>query len=394
MKEILQKRPFSRPLFFWVVGCFLQMAWPDIPWGFGLALLACVWLLFSGIMVGDDTVSYAGRGSWGLLFSLLLMALAAFVTASSARVPPREMPFRSQAVELRDHLLTRIEQLELTEEEKSVLSALTLGYRQRMSRETRKHFAVSGVSHVLAVSGFHVGVVCGFLAFATRRFYRWRIARCLLQILLLVGYVWLTGLSVSAMRAGLMLSLYLIGRAMLREVDPFNIWAASAFCMLVCNPYNLLDIGFQLSYVAVFFILLFHRRLSRLLKIYNPLVGYCWELLVLTCVAQVGTAGLCLYHFGYVSWLFLLTNIPVALFAWLLIPLGLLWVVWPFPEESVGLQRVVEWLTHGLVEWVTRFSQMPGTDWECPFGVGLLAIYYLGLLGGWFLLRKRESLFQ
>ena len=60
-------------------------------------------------------------------------------------------------------LVNTFDRLRLSDEEKSILATLTLGYKKAMSRETKRRFSLAGVSHILAVSGFHVAVICGFL---------------------------------------------------------------------------------------------------------------------------------------------------------------------------------------------------------------------------------------
>ena len=111
----------------------------------------------------------------------------------------------------------------------------------------RQQFAAAGVAHVLAVSGFHVAIVCGALSFVTfflrhRVWGRW--IRYLLLLVGLWGFANLTGLSPSAVRAALMLTFYLTGKHFGLQVDSYNTLVAAAFCMLVYRPAFLFDVCF------------------------------------------------------------------------------------------------------------------------------------------------------
>lgn len=376
------KRSFVRPLLFWIVGISLQLSCPTIPWALLLSGLVLLWLIGNACGQSEE-FQEGGLFSWGCLFALLFIASAAFVTTVSARYQPDvsrqtllDHPFRS-------HLLARADQLQLTEEERSVLLAMTLGERRQMPAETRRSFALSGVSHVLAVSGFHVALICGLMMGCMHRFYQWRWRWLTLFILLasLWGYVLLTGLSPSAVRAGVMLSFVLCTRYLWPGYDSFNSLAATAFCMLAFNPYYLLDIGFQLSFVAVLFICWLQPLFRYWLPIRSRFLSYPCNTLCIALAAQLGTAGLTLYHFGRFSWLFLFTNLPVTCFSLLLIPAGLVWFLWPTTWwGSDLLQAGVELLTRSMCTCVTRFSQVPGADWEVSFGSVALVCYYVGAL--------------
>lgn len=98
-----------------------------------------------------------------------------------------------------------------------------------------------------------------------------------------------------------MLSLYLTGRALRRVTDGYNTLAAAAFCMLAYNPYYLFDVGFQLSYLAVFFILFLVPRFKEWIVVRNPLLAMPWEWITVSIAAQIGTALLCFYYFGQFS---------------------------------------------------------------------------------------------
>ncbi len=391
IKEI-QKRPFARPLAVWITGILLQSF---LNCGFASLLFIVIPLsviVLSCLVPGREElrVSYESRWVWGALFLLVLLSFSMQRTAY--RQARADKPGCSLLTELaqkeQERLLQPFERLNLSKEEKSVLATITLGYRAGMDREVRKRFSATGVAHLLAVSGFHVAIVCGFLSLLLsflpkNGFCKW--VKYLLLLVLLWTFVAITGLAPSAIRAGLMLTFYLTGRTIRRKSDGYNTLAASAFCMLVFNPLYLFDIGFQLSYLAVLSILYLQPRLQNLVPVRNPLLAVTWGWLTLTLAAQAGTALLCVYYFRQFSLVFLCTNLPLTLLATLLIPAGLLWILLPagFPGYE-QLQLLVEKMTHSLLWIVDSFSRVTGADWHLRtnlfstvLGYGVIILFLL-----------------
>lgn len=368
----LRKRPFTRPLFIWITGILLQAVFDCRLLSLFLILLPLSIILFSYLAVEREKQDccYESRWVWGAVFLLLLLSLSIQRTAYWQQ--KGERPAFTTISELagrgQEYLLQPFEKLHLSNEEKSVLATITLGYRQGMDKSLRRNFSVTGVAHLLAVSGFHVAIVCGFLSlafsfFPNNGFYRW--LRYLLTIGLLWCFVLLTGFAASAIRAGLMLTLYLTGRVLCRKTDSYNTLAASAFCMLAFDPFYLFDIGFQLSYLAVLSILYLQPRLQQLIEVKNPLLSAPWSWLTISVSAQAGTTLLCLYYFRQFSLVFLFTNLPLTFLATFLIPAGLLWILLPsgFPGYE-WLQWLVERLTHAMLQIVDLFSRVPGAAYS------------------------------
>jgi competence protein ComEC len=130
--------------------------------------------------------------------------------------------------------------------------------------------------------------------------------------------------------------------------------------MLLCKPVWLFDVGFQLSYLAVFFILFLVPRFKEWIVVRNPLLAMPWEWITVSIAAQIGTALLCFYYFGQFSTVFLFTNLPVTLLAMFLIPFAFLWLGYPVDFYGYDwIQKIVEGLVHGMVRVVDVFSVMP-----------------------------------
>ena len=348
-------------------------------------MLPVIILTTAGLVLrGQEHFCYETRWLWGVVFLSLLLFLSIQKTAYSQFEALSEHPASLLSAGRRTATIIGADRkLNLTDEEKSVLATITVGYR-KLSREVRNRFSATGVAHILAVSGFHVAIVCGFLSFLFSFLPRNGCCRWIRYISLLVllwGFAAITGLAVSSVRAALMLTMYLTGGVLDRRAERYNILAASAFCMLVYEPLYLFDIGFQLSYLAVLSILYFQPRLQALIKVHNPFLRTPWGWVTVTLSAQAGTTFLCLYYFGQFSTVFLLTNLPLTFLATLLIPASLVYMFLPEWIPGYGwLQVGVEWLAHDLLWVVDAFSQVPGAVFSFRFDFPAMLVAYGMLL--------------
>ena len=174
---------------------------------------------------------------------------------------------------------------------------------------------MSGASHVLALSGLHIG----FLYMLLLLLLKWlpgnvwgvRLFRAIVIITALWGFAFITGLSPSVVRSVIMFSLLALSVLSGRTGISLNTLALTAFIMLAVHPFWLFDVGFQLSFSAVTAILLIYPRLFRLLPIGNGVLKKVWALMCVSLAAQIGTAPLVLLYFSRFSTHFLLTNLLV-----------------------------------------------------------------------------------
>jgi competence protein ComEC len=389
MDEI-QKRPFARPLFWWITGILLQTCFPLQLWSVWFMLPAAALLVVILIITKQGaSLSYDARWVWGAIIACVLVFLAIQTTSfTEQRLSNPSEPgwLLEHARVAQAYLVEKLDLLDLPDSGKAILATLTLNYREHMSWEIRVQFSSIGVAHLLSVSGFHVAIVCNFLStlfswFPKQKFFHW--LKYVLIVSLLWTFAYVAGLSIPTVRAALMISIYLTGGVLGRRHDRYNTLAAAAFCMLVYNPYYLFEIGFQLSFTAVFFILYLQPRLSRRIEVRNPLLAKPWDLMNVSLAAQIGTAFLCCYYFRTCSTVFLFTNLFLSLLAIVLIPAVLMLMLLPawMPGYEI-LQWIVETLTNHLMWFVARFSQVPGAAMSIPFDfVTMLSSY--GILGFW-----------
>lgn len=193
-----------------------------------------------------------------------------------------------------------------------VAEALLLGYRLDISEDTWKDYSNTGIVHIIAISGMHMAMVYGSI--------RWLLLwiplfkkRKKLALILAISAMWcfalLTGLPASVGRAAVMFSFIAWGEMQNQQVKVLNMLAASAFCMLCINPQLLLDVGFQLSYLAVMSLVFFYGPIYKMFFVDNRMVDWVWRLVAATMAAQILTFPLCIYYFHQFPILFLVSNL-------------------------------------------------------------------------------------
>ena len=224
---------------------------------------------------------------------------------------------------------------------KAVLHALLLGDRSKIDDDTRDRFARSGLLHLLAVSGLHVllvGMVIYELlrSFLLRMRMKWKaveLCRAILTTAVLLFYMILVGSRSSVNRAVLMTILFMIANVLQRKSNPLNTIGVAAFLLLVYQPSQLFDVGFQLSFAAVSAII----TLNPIISIYTQFISinsFIYKNLIsiinLSLCATIGTMPVLLYHFGSVSFAGLFFNIPAIPLTFLTLAAGLIMLIFSF----------------------------------------------------------------
>lgn len=198
----------------------------------------------------------------------------------------------------------------------AVTSALTIGDRSDITPALEAVYSATGASHVLSLSGLHIGILAGIFFLLFRPLLRIRhgklITSCII-VLILWGFAFISGLSSPVIRSVIMFSLYIISTLVSKDRFPgeYSVTLA-AFLMLLYNPLYLFDISFQLSFTAVYSILLFYPLFARIWQPEWKLCRYVWNVIALSLAAQIGTFPLILFYFGAFPTYFLLANLAVA----------------------------------------------------------------------------------
>lgn len=220
------------------------------------------------------------------------------------------------ALRLRKHLVNSFKQQMVDTSAIAIASTMILGYKADLSEDVLQAYTNTGTLHVLSVSGAHVAIVFWLLNWGLlflNRFRYGKITRALLIIALIWGYALLTGFSPAVNRAALMISLIIIGSNFYRHVNSLNLLAASAFALLLYDPYYLTDVGFQLSYLAIGGLIVFQPILYKSIEVQNKWLDKLWSLVSVSIAAQLITFPLSVYYFHQFPVYFLLSNLFILL---------------------------------------------------------------------------------
>lgn len=271
---------------------------------------------------------------------------------------------KRMALNVRKKLLKIYSDNNISGQELAVLSSLTLGYTDDIDEETQQAFAASGALHVLSVSGLHVGIVVialSWLLFFLDKGQRNKIIKTLLLILFIWAYALVTGLSAAVLRAAVMFSVIILGKAFLRQTNIFNAIAVSAVILLLFNPYLIMEVGFQLSYLALAGIVAIHPWLYRQLYVKNWLLDKIWELTSVSIAAQLATFPLGLLYFQQFPNGFIISNLIIIPVSNLIIfgGLGMLFVNLFSSVATAWVAVPVKWITLLLNQIVLGIEKVP-----------------------------------
>ncbi len=276
---------------------------------------------------------------------------------------PVENPLRKWAFDLRNRLLDIFRQQKITGKEFAVAAALLLGYTNAIDPELRRDYSATGAMHILSVSGMHVGIIYLFLDFLLgfigkkRKF---RIIKMLILIIFIWFYAVLTGMSPSVIRSAAMLSLIIIGRSLDRSPDMFNILSASLIMILAADPFLVMDIGFQLSYIAVIGIVTLYRPIYEFYSARFWLAEKIWSIVACSLAATLATLPLTLMAFHQFPNYFIVTNIIVVPLSSLIIYAGIFALVFsPFHGLSMLLGAIFSWLVWLMNTLIHLIESLP-----------------------------------
>lgn len=325
-----------------------------------------------------------------------------FVKTNEYKKLPKQQTsfFRKTMYHARSYILQTIRQYVRGDMEQSIAEALLIGYRDDLDRDLVQAYSNTGVVHIIAVSGMHLGLIYGLLMFLFKKFNRNRrmkLMRAVLLIVLLWLFSLLTGASASVLRAVLMFTVIVGAEVLDRKGNIYNSMAASAVVLLLFNPFLLWDVGFQLSYAAVLSIVLFMKPIYNWFAIQNKSLDWLWKLNALTLSAQILTLPLCMYHFHQAPTLFLITNlIAVPLSSLVLYGLILLMLVSPITvlANATGwLITKMLWCMNQFILWVDhfRFAVVDGIQ-HAP--IQTILLYAIIAAAGIWLIEKNKIAFR
>ena len=242
-----------------------------------------------------------------------------------------------------------------------LIRAMILGRRDDLQSELVDDFVSSGTVHVLSVSGLHVGIffaIVGWLFGWLRRFRGGRLIYFLVLSVLLLFYGLITGMPACVQRAIIMCLTWAFAEVLLKQNEPVNTLAYSAFLIILLDPYAFMEVGFQLSYLAVLGIVLFYKPIERWFHFKNRAANYIWQVSAVSLAAQLTTFPVSIYYFHQFPVYFLLVNPVVIALTTLLLPVTMLLIVMtliPYPLLVDTAAQVVE----GIADLVNYSVSLP-----------------------------------
>ena len=295
----------------------------------------------------------------------------------------------------RNKIIQNLEKNGFKKEELAVISALILGQQQDISPEVLRDYQYAGAVHILSVSGLHVGFILLFITFLLKPLPKNKYGNMIRLTVILVS-LWLfalvAGLAPSVVRSAAMFSFVAIGMFLNRETNIFHTLLVSLFLILLVAPLFLFDIGFQLSYIALFFILWLQPMLKSLWEPKNKIVTYFWDIITVSFAAQIGAMPLSIYYFHQFPGLFFVTNLVLIPCLSVIMAIGvLLMLLAYFDFVPVFLSKIVEWsitVTNAYIKWIASIESFVIKD--IPLSISLLIASYL-LVFSWIIWFKKPN---
>ncbi len=280
------------------------------------------------------------------------------------------------------------------EEELAVISALLLGQRQGISKELLEDYTRAGAMHILAVSGLHIGIILLILSAIFKPIERLKngvFLKTILVVCLLWAFALVAGLSASVVRAVTMFTAVAIGMSFgIKKVITHSL-ITSLFVLLLCKPMFLFEVGFQLSYLAVFSIVWIQPKLYSLWKPKWYLEKKFWQLSTVSIAAQLGVFPISLFYFHQFPWLFMLSNLVIVTCIGAIlsggifvISLSLLKILPTFLADIYGF---VIFLMNSFVGWISKQEAFLVKDFSLS-ALMMLSVYLCLLFGVIFFSKK------
>ena len=220
-----------------------------------------------------------------------------------------------------------LQQYDFSEDELAIMNALLLGQRQDISKELTANYSKAGAIHILAVSGLHVGIILWMLSFVLKpleRYKKGKVIKLVLVVLFLWFFAVLAGMSASVTRAVTMFSAIAIGQFFNKRNAIEQSLIFSMFLLLLLKPLFLFDVGFQLSYLAVFGIIWVQPVFYQLWKPKYYIIDKGWQLITVSTAAQLGVLPISLFYFHQFPGLFFLSNLLIIPFLGVILGAGII----------------------------------------------------------------------
>ncbi len=275
---------------------------------------------------------------------------------------------RKISISTQQHLSKILENSGLSGDEYSVAAAILLGNDDTMEPDLKSEYSNAGVSHILCVSGMHVGIIFMILNYLLIPFdwiKRMKYVKPILLFLAIWSYANITGLSPSVVRSATMFSFVLLGTLFARKTNIYQSLYASLFIILLAEPLLIFDLGFQLSYLAVFGIVIFQKPIASMYTPKTKIGNYFWSLTSVSLAAQLSTFPISIFYFHQFPNYFLLANLTVIFLSFCVMLAGTTVIGVSFiPLISQKVSLILEFLIRTMNQVIHFIQMLPGAITE------------------------------
>ncbi|MGZ8557318.1 MAG: ComEC/Rec2 family competence protein [Chitinophagaceae bacterium] len=285
------------------------------------------------------------------------------------------------------------------DKESGLAEALLIGYKDDLDKTLVQSYTNTGVIHIIAISGLHLGLIYWLLVQLLKPMRKNKYAKWLRPLIIICG-LWLfsllAGAQPSILRSAVMFTGIVLGESLTKKTSLYNNLALSAFLLLCYNPFWLWDAGFQLSYSAVLSIVIFFRPVYNLVYVKNKLLDFFWKLNAVTIAAQILTLPVSIYHFHQFPVHFLLTNfVAVPLSSLILLGEIFLCVISFIPAAALLSGKMLTWLIWLMNSYIEKIEALPFSLWDglqISMAQVVFLLLFIASLGYWLLEKSKAGL--
>jgi len=268
----------------------------------------------------------------------------------------------------------------------NVIRAMLIGDKSGFDQELKVSYSKAGILHILAISGLHIGIIYSILVnlFGFLDKLKLTLLRLIIVSFILLGFAFITGFTPSVVRAVIMMVIYSLVSVVNRKSHPLNSLGIAALILLVIDPSNLYNLGFQLSFAAVFGILVIYPIISDIFHPANRILDLLWKLTCVSASAQIATLPISLYYFHQFPNYFLIYNLIAIPGAYLILVGGLIFILlylikFPLIEE---FNKILELIVYYFNELIMTINSLPGNQIKGIYfhEIYVFSIYIIGIL--------------
>jgi competence protein ComEC len=263
---------------------------------------------------------------------------------------------------LRTRIIRNLEKNNFNKTELNVAIALIMGQQQDISPEIIRDYQYAGAVHILSVSGLHIGFILIFVTFILKPIpntKRGSFIKLLIILASLFTFGIIAGLAPSVVRSVTMFSFVAIGNHLRRSVNIYHTLLVSILLILLFEPSFLFDVGFQLSYLALFFIIWLQPFLASIWLPKTKVSKYIWDILTVSFAAQLGTLPLSIYYFHQFPGLFFVTNLIIIPVLSIIMVLGVLvMLLAALNNIPIFLSELLEWSIYYLNKIINTIASL------------------------------------